>query len=557
MKRNIFFLVALLAAVAVTAADKLPKKVDKARQSVTSILTYKDGQLIGDGTAFFVGGNGDLLLSYMLLSGVDSVVVIDTKGKIHPVSGIVGLDNVYDCVRMRVAYDKKISFLPVSRKAVSVGDELYMLAYGKKNGGEVRKVRVSAVDSLYSNAYYTLDIRMQKSYESLPLVNADGELAAIVQPLTAGDTCSYAISATVYDELVATSLTYGKGQYPNMGIRTLLPDDKDTALSCMYMQAVVGDSASYARVVDEFIRAYPKSYEGYMSKAEFMALYCRDIEAACKAWEKSLSLTEKPAEVHFNKAKTIYSIIQGGDTVSHRILKLDNVLSALDNAVSADNQSLYVNYKADVLFGSGRFADAYECYMSLVDTGIDRAGMFTRAAQCQSALDNYDSAIELMDSAINGLDATAAAMYIPIRAHIKSSAGRHREAVFDYNLLESTVGGAALNAKFYYARSQDEVKGKMYQQALNDLEMAISLEPANAALYLEKGILCYKVGMLEDGAEALETAKSMAPEASDVYYLLGCIYSKSGNSVKAEENLGKAVSLGHPDAAKRLEELKK
>ena len=62
MKRIFFLLFALFVAVAAYAADKLPKKVDKARQSLVSILTYKSGELQGDGTAFFVGGKGDIVI---------------------------------------------------------------------------------------------------------------------------------------------------------------------------------------------------------------------------------------------------------------------------------------------------------------------------------------------------------------------------------------------------------------------------------------------------------------------------------------------------------------
>ena len=184
--------------------------------------------------------------------------------------------------------------------------------------------------------------------------------------------------------------------------------------------------------------------------------------------------------------------------------------------------------------------------------------IFARASQCQGALKNYDVAVELMDSAINCIDENQlkdASPYILTRALLKYSAERYREAVFDYNKYEEIMGDVR-NANFYYLRSQAEVKGKMFQQALNDLEHAISIEPGNASFYLEKGLLCYRVNMLEEGAVALEEAKVLAPEAPDVYYILGCIYSKSGNRSLATENLQKAVSLGHPDAEVKLNELK-
>ncbi len=559
MRRSIVIILALLLTATFCAAQKLPKKVEKARLSVTSILAYSNGELKGDGTAFFVGGNGDVVLSYMLARKSDSIAVIDTKGKVRPVLGIVGLNNLYDCVRVRVAADKKIPYLSVSHSAVPVGDELYMLSYGKKNSGEVKRVSVAAVDSFYSHAYYTLDIKMQEGYASLPLVNANGELVAIMQPMTAGDTCSYAIGSTVYEKLVTTSVTYGRGHYNDMGIRTLLPDEKDAALSCMYMQAVLGDSASYGNVVDEFINAFPESYEGYMSKAEFLAVHCRDIEAADAQWEKSLSLAEKPAEVYFNKAKTFSSIIYDGDTVSHNALSVDNVIAMLDKAIAADSLPVYVYYKAGRLYDAGRYDEAYGCYMSLVGADIEQDGVYANASQCQRILKNYDAAIELMDSAVNRAMERNKDDALPLvfeRGLMKDSVGRHREAVMDYNYYEEN-SAVRLGGTFYYIRSQAEVKCKMYQQALNDLERAISIAPGYALFYFEKGLLCYRLNLLDEAVTAFEAAKEIDPESSDIYYLLGCSYSKSGNRSLAEENLNKAISLGHPDAANKLKELKK
>ena len=560
MKRRLFLLFALFVATAALATDKLPKKVEKARAAVAKVLTYKDGQLKENGTAVFVGGEGDVIVSYGLMCGVDSAVVIDAKGKAHSVSGIVGLNNLYDCVRMRVPAGKKPVHLPLSVFGASVGDELYMLTYGNKGTGAVTRMVVSSVDSLYSNAYFTLDVKMDENYEGLPLVNANGELAAIIQPMTTGDTCCYAIAATIANELVTTSVTYGRGYHSGMGIRTLLPGEKEVALSCMYMQGVIGDSASYGRVVEEFVKAYPKSYEGYLCKAEFEAVYCHDIDAADAAWEKSLSFAVKPSEVYFSKAKTIASVIRNGDCAPHPTIAVENILSLLDKAIAADSLPVYVYYKADQLYDAGRYDEAYDGYMSLVGkSGVEQDRVFVNASQCQRVMKNYDVAIELMDSAVNHALVRSTDDALPLvfsRGLMNDSVGRFREAVMDYNFYEKNAP-YALGANFYYIRSQAESKCKMYQQALNDLETAISMVPDYALYHFEKGLLCYRLNMLDDAVAALEAAKGFANEASDIYYLLGCAYLKSGNKPLAEENLQRAVVLGHPDAENKLEELKK
>lgn len=558
MKRVFLFLSVLLLSVTVSAAVKLPKKVSSARGSVASVLTYVSGKLKDNGTAVFVGGGGNILVPYSLMYGADSAVVIDAKGKARPVLGIVGLDEMYDCVRVRVAADRKMSHLPVSYAPVSVGEELYMLSYGAKNSGEVRSTRVSAVDSLYSHAYYTLDIGMQQGFEALPLVNAKGELVALMQPSSTGDTCSYAVGGTIFETLMATSATYGLGHFNGMRLRTLLPADKETALSCMYMQAMFGDSSSFGNAVNDFIAAYPTSCEGYMSKAEYLAEYCHDMNAADKEWDRALSFTDKPAEVYFNKAKTIHSIVKTGNVQSHPMLSDVNVLNLLDKAIAVDSLPLYLQYKADRLYETGRYSEAYDCYISLVGSDIAQDGVYTNASQCQYVLKNYDVAIELMDSAVKHAGSGEPEYAAPLlfrRGLMKDSIGRYRDAVMDYNLYEESVS-YSLGSTFYYVRSQAEAKCKMYQQALNDLEKAISITPDYLLYHLEKGVLCYRLNLLEDAATALERVKELDDGMSDVYYILGCVYFKSGNGELAEENLVKAHSLGHPAAAVKLEELK-
>ena len=66
MKRYALLFLAAMSAV-FSFADKLPKKVDKSRSCVASVLTYNNGVLKNSGAAVFVGG-GDLLSSYSLFA---------------------------------------------------------------------------------------------------------------------------------------------------------------------------------------------------------------------------------------------------------------------------------------------------------------------------------------------------------------------------------------------------------------------------------------------------------------------------------------------------------
>ena len=62
--------------------------------------------------------------------------------------------------------------------------------------------------------------------------------------------------------------------------------------------------------------------------------------------------------------------------------------------------------------------------------------------------------------------------------------------------------------------------------------------------------------MTDEGLRAMVKAKELVPEAPDVYYLLGCLHSQKNSKADARANLEKALSLGHPGAQAKLDELK-
>ncbi|MBR4966652.1 MAG: tetratricopeptide repeat protein [Bacteroidaceae bacterium] len=558
--RRVFLslLVISLSALSVFA-DKMPKGVEKARQSVASVVTYRQGVMLHNGTAVFAGDRGDLLSSRSLFVDADSAVVIDYKGVVRPVKRIVGINEVFDCIRLRVAADKKIKTLPVSETPVADGETLYLLGYGVGKGGFIEKADVERVDSIYSCAYYTLSRPMEQRFVALPLVNGRGELVALMQQAATSDTInSYAIGAAVNSMLDVAVPLYGKGYYPTMGIRTALPQSKADALSCLYMQTIVGDSVSYKSVIDDFVAAFPDSYEGYVSRAEYEAVMMRDFNAAEQSWNKAFKYAKNPAEVHFGKAKAINMIVLQGDTVSHPMLSLTNVLCEVDKAITADSLSLYINGKAEILSSHGHFAAAAECYKSLASTDMRGPDIFAKASQCYRAVEDYEKSVAMLDSAICCFDSVMVASYAPYiltRALVNASAKKYRDAVFDYNRYENCMSGR-LGAEFYYFREQSELGAKMYRQALNDIDTAIYLDPQNVAYYIEKGLLCYRVKLSDEGIRTLQEAEAFAAGISDVHYLLGRLHVQKGDNEKAVSYLKRASELGHPDADAVLEQLK-
>ena len=399
---------------------------------------------------------------------------------------------------------------------------------------------------------------MESRFTALPIVNDKGELVAVMQQAASGDTIhSYAIGASVVSMLNSSVPLYGKGYYPSMGIRTALPRNKEEALSCLYMQTIIGDSVSYKNVINDFIALYPDSYEGYISKAEFEAVMLHDFDAAESSWSIAFKLAENPAEVHFGKAKVINTLLLDGDSLSHPMLSLSNALCEIDKAIVADRQSLFINGKAEMLSAHGDFAAAADCYEQLSSTDMRSPEIFAKASQCYRMVENYEKSVAMLDSAVNCFDSTLVRSYAPYiltRALVNASAEKYRDAVFDYNRYEKLMDGR-LGVEFYYLREQAELAAKMYRQALNDIDTAIYLAPENVAYYIEKGLLCYRVKLSDEGIRILKEAESFAPDVADIHYLQGRLYMQKGENENALPYLKRALELGHPDAATVLEQM--
>ena len=107
-------------------------------------------------------------------------------------------------------------------------------------------------------------------------------------------------------------------------------------------------------------------------------------------------------------------------------------------------------------------------------------------ANDQEILDLLNKSIELCDTPY----VSTSAPYFYTRGQQLEKMGEYRKAVQDYYTYEYFNQGR-LGAAFYYMREQCEVKGRMWQQALQDILIASQLDPKEALYPTEAGSFCY------------------------------------------------------------------
>ena len=113
-----------------------------------------------------------------------------------------------------------------------------------------------------------------------------------------------------------------------------------------------------------------------------------------------------------------------------------------------------------------------------------------------------------------------------------------------------------LSAEFYYQRGQCEVKGRMFQQALDDIARTILLTPGDPLLLAEMCSLEIRVNKLDDALKTAEAIIRIDPEYDEGYLLKGLAQVLSGQKKEGLENLRKAQAMGNEQAASLIEKYK-
>ena len=148
------------------------------------------------------------------------------------------------------------------------------------------------------------------------------------------------------------------------------------------------------------------------------------------------------------------------------------------------------------------------------------------------------------------------APYLLHRAQLLMDMNRHREAVTDLNDYEALMK-TQLTSNFYYMKYQAEMKGRLFQQALDDINEAIRMTPQSDLYYAEKASLQVRVGLYSEAVETAKTCIQLAPDHSDGYLFLGLSQCLQGQKTEGVKNLQKAGELGDPQAEGLIEKYSK
>ena len=566
MKKNILILCCLIP-YSLCAAQELPKWVNKARKAVFSVITYdKNDKILNTGNGFYIDETGTAVSDYSLFEGAERAIIVTTEGKELPVKYIMGASDIYDVVKFKAETDKKQEYLVPAPQPAAVGETVYLLPYSTQKSVSGQSGKITKVDSISNDSfYYTLDMQTTDKTVSCPLMNANGEVLGLIQKNVSDDSKeSFAIGIGYAQSLSIGALSGNDFTLNSIGIRKGLPENESEALVYLYMISSKLDREEYISLLNEFIAMYPKNPEGYVRRATAQATFNDDehYQLAEEDLENMLKIAEPKEEVHSSIAKFLYNYLLGiGAQEPYKEWTYERAIDEINAAIQISPAPIYYQTMGNIYFAMQKYPEALAAYDFVNRSSLASANSFYSAARTRERMGSEDKTeiIALMDSAIakfNPPYGREAAPYICERARIKSEAGQHREAVFDYNLYSEAMLGQ-VSAEFYITREIEEMQCKMYQQALDDINKAVEMEPNNSDYWMEKGSVHLRINQPDEAIKALEKAISLNDKNAAAYRMLGYCQISQKKEAEGMTNLQKAKELGDTVADELLQEYQK
>jgi len=534
-----------------------PGAVKKAADAVFSLTTFKsDGSILATSNGVFIDADGTAISPWQPFVGASRAVVVDAKGTKHNVDVVVGANGIYDLVKFRIA-DKAPASVTVASAALSANAQAWVVP--NKKSDIPKSVKVTSVETFMDKySYYIVTSDASDMLNGCPVVDNNGKLLGLFNYTSLS---SVSVTDAKYAQtLSATGVVLTDATLSQTDIRIALPSDLQQAQLALMLANSGNDMKKYKATADDFIKHFPTQNDGYYASAVCLVNEY-DYQAAENIMQTALRTVDVKDEAHSNYARIILLALSGKpeDKQLPSLWTFDKALSEVREANKISSQFNYLLLEGQVLHSMGEYQQAYDHFMRLAKTEYRKADVFYEAMRAKSQLGGTDEEIlALLDSAVAVCDTpytNIAAPYILARAIQYDKMADYRKAMFDFYRYESILY-PQLDAGFYYMREQSEMKGKLYQPALNDIAHAVALDPKNTLYWAELASVNLRVKKFKEAIIAAEQCIKLEPEYPDAYLVLGIAQVESGDKTEGIKNIEKAKSLGNQQADVFLEKYK-
>ena len=560
MKKITIFITLLLMPFMAMAQSSAVKKAAKSMFKLTTFDA--NGNLLHTGYGAFVDANGTCLATWEAFIGASKANIIDAQGRKYDVDCLIGANEIYNVSKFKVVVpeEKKMAITPITiaQTKIEAGNDSWFIEYDIKNP-VIKKYQPSKVESFQNDLpYYIYEQTAPDELAGSPFLNNNGELLGLMQPAKKR-TDIYCPSAQYAMSMTVSGFTSKQATMRLTQMRVALPDDFDQAVVALFMNQGSNANDNILGMADEFISKFPTASEGYNSKALYLTDKGQFAEAA-KVMEEGIEKCEKKDEPHFDYSKLIFNKLLYSTDSTFTDWTLDKAIAEVDAAMGVNPLPVYNLHKGKILYTAKRYDEAYNIFLEVSKTNMRSAECFYNASLCLQANNApKEKVVEMLDSAIACLPQpykADAAPFLMIRGKYLDDNGMYRKAVADYNEYEKLMG-KMLNGKFFYLKEQAELKAKLYQPALDDIDKAITLAPNEQLYYAEKAMLQVRVNKIDEGMATAQLCMTRFPDYGDGHAVYGLAQILKGKKKEGMSTLEKAKKLGSDMAEPLIEKYSK
>ena len=531
-----------------------PAAVKKAADAAFTLTTFKaDGSILATSNGVCISTDGIAVSPWKPFIGADKAVIVDSKGQKHDVECLLGANEIYDIAKFQVS--GKTAAAPLAT-TVSAGDEVWLTPILKS--GNAEKANVTSVEKFMDKYNYAiLSSSATDKMNGVPVFDKKGQVVGLYNK--SGDSQS-STDANYAKDFVLKGLSQNDVTLRQSDIRIGLPNTLEEAIVALMLSSEKPANIHEA-IVNEFITKFPQSNDGYYALANIQ-IAKGEVANADKTMQTAIGKVTAKDEAHYNFARLIYrnAFIPEFEEKAKAIgWTLDKALDEVQKAQSAKANDAYRHLQAQITYAKGDYAKAYTDFEALTKTKFNNPELYLEMAQSRQHLGGTDQEIlDLLNKSIELCDTpyvSTSAPYFYTRGQQLEKMGEYRKAVQDYYTYEYFNQGR-LGAAFYYMREQCEVKGRMWQQALQDILVASRLDPKEALYPTEAGSLLLRLNKLDAAMSAAQQAIQLDDAQPDAYLILGIAQCESKQKESGIKNIQKAKELGNTQADTFLQKYK-
>ena len=551
--RTLILTIALVLGIS-TNISAQPGAVKKAADAAFTLTTFKaDGSILATSNGVCISTDGIAVSPWKPFIGADKAVIVDSKGQKHDVECLLGANEIYDIAKFQVS--GKTAAAPLAT-TVSAGDEVWLTPILKS--GNAEKANVTSVEKFMDKYNYAiLSSSATDKMNGVPVFDKKGQVIGLYNK--SGDSQS-STDANYAKDFVLKGLSQNDVTLRQSDIRIGLPNTLEEAVVALMLSSEKPANIHEA-IVNEFITKFPQSNDGYYALANIQ-IAKGEVANADKTMQTAIGKVTAKDEAHYNFARLIYrnAFIPEFEEKAKAIgWTLDKALDEVQKAQSAKANDAYRHLQAQITYAKGDYAKAYTDFEALTKTKFNNPELYLEMAQSRQHLGGTDQEIlDLLNKSIELCDTpyvSTSAPYFYTRGQQLEKMGEYRKAVQDYYTYEYFNQGR-LGAAFYYMREQCEVKGRMWQQALQDILVASRLDPKEALYPTEAGSLLLRLNKLDAAMSAAQQAIQLDDAQPDAYLILGIAQCESKQKESGIKNIQKAKELGNTQADTFLQKYK-